>query len=217
MTRRRAGGLAFPPYTRRPLAVFLAASIGLHLFALGLYKPATPARPAPWRGTPLQWVDLEPPPSRDVSGPEIARPVAKTKGAHAGSPPAAKPTLDPVSPDMSGAEKGASVRMAEPGFAAPPPRRHNLSTTEILELAREIARQSASEAMPPEPSALPEDRAILPGLDRALRRNTPGERRHADGMIKMVTPSGRVYCLTPPPGFARDGPTETLAVPTNCP
>ncbi|MDD5365691.1 MAG: hypothetical protein PHR30_10150 [Gallionellaceae bacterium] len=215
--------LAFTPYTRRPLAVFLAASMGLHLFALGLYQPATPARPAPWRDTPLQWVDLEPLPSQDVSGPQIARPVVKTKSVHAGSPPAAKPVVEAVpataasSPDTPGAEKTSSAPAADISFTAPPPRRRNLSTAEILELAREIARQSPSEAMPPDRSVLPEDRAILPGLDRALRRKTPGERRYADGMIKMVTPSGQVYCLKPPPEFARDGPAEALAVPTNCP
>ena len=68
--------------------------------------------------------------------------------------------------------------------------------------------------MPPDRG---EDDAILPRLDRALRREAPGERHYVDGLIKMVTPSGRVYCLKPPPEFARGGPTEALAVPTNCP
>lgn len=212
MTGRRAGALAVPPCTRRRLAVFLAASIGLHLFALGLYQPV-PARSAPWPDTPLLWVDLEPPPARDLPGPKAAHPAAKSRRAYAGSPSVAKP----AAPDTTEAETPSAVPTADLLISAPTTRQGSLPSAGILELAREIARQSSSVTMPPEQPALPEERAILPGLDRALRRNTPGERRYADGMIKMVTPSGRAYCLKPPPEFARGGPAEALAVPTNCP
>lgn len=211
--------------------MFLAASTGLHLFALCLFKPATPARSAPWRDTPLQWVDLAPPPlrlvplARDTSGPEIRPRETMPDDLHAVVPPTATAVVEPASvavprtapaaPDLSGAERAPSASMTAFLFTAPA--RRGPSTAEFLRQARDIARQSPSPATPQEQSDGPEDRAILPGLDRALRREGPGEHRYDDGMVKMVTPAGRVYCLKPPPEFARGGPTASLSVPTNCP
>ena len=68
-----------------------------------------------------------------------------------------------------------------------------------------------------EAASPPEDRPILPQIDRALRHETPGERRLTNGLIRIVSTDGRVYCLQPIPDFARGGPVEMLSPPTNCP
>jgi hypothetical protein len=57
----------------------------------------------------------------------------------------------------------------------------------------------------------------LPELDRALRKRSTGEERLGDGILRITTESGRVYCLKPPSDVVRDGPVEPLVVPTNCP
>ena len=62
------------------------------------------------------------------------------------------------------------------------------------------------------------DRSMLPDLTKALKKPKPGETRFADGLIKIVTPLGAVYCLKPLPDIVAHGdPVEPTIVPTNCP
>ncbi|WP_139379585.1 hypothetical protein [Zoogloea sp. LCSB751] len=91
-------------------------------------------------------------------------------------------------------------------------------------MARDIGREAAREGgvsgsavavVRATPSAV--DRAVLPELDRALRKRPAGEERLGGGILRITTESGRVYCLKPPSDLVRDGPVEPLAVPTNCP
>ena len=55
-------------------------------------------------------------------------------------------------------------------------------------------------------------------LAKALKKQKAGETRFADGLIKIVTLSGKALCYTPLPDIvARGGPIEPTIVPTNCP
>lgn len=101
-------------------------------------------------------------------------------------------------------------------------------SADLLEGARRMARDIGREAardgvVGGNPAAAGRgvsaavDRAILPELDRALRKRSVGEERLGGGILRITTESGRVYCLKPPSDLVRDGPVEPLAVPTNCP
>ncbi|NTV97447.1 MAG: hypothetical protein HGA75_18890, partial [Thiobacillus sp.] len=92
-----------------------------------------------------------------------------------------------------------------------------LEIAALLSAARAIARESMPPSLPDRESTLPADRPILPELARALRRETAGERHLDQGLIRVVNADGRSYCLQAPPGFARGGPTDALAVPSLCP
>lgn len=67
----------------------------------------------------------------------------------------------------------------------------------------------------PSPSVLA--RPVLPVLDEALSRPAPGEQRLANGLLKVVSTSGRVYCLQVPSPSMGGGLVPVLSVPTNCP
>lgn len=93
-----------------------------------------------------------------------------------------------------------------------------LSIDALLASARRIAREETLKHPRPigdKTNAV--ERPILPQLAKALRRDAPGETRLANGMIKVVTTTGAVYCLKPLPKFALGGPVEPMIIPTNCP
>lgn len=106
-----------------------------------------------------------------------------------------------------------------PDSALSPPR---LSMESLRDLARSTAREVARDIPSlKEDGARIEDRPMLPELARALARKQGGKTVRmevfTDGLMKIVTPSGSVYCLRPPPVNATGGPVEPLSVPTNCP
>jgi hypothetical protein len=93
-----------------------------------------------------------------------------------------------------------------------------LPLADLLASARAIGRETArSEIWPSQDAGAVEDRPILPQLDRTLRREAAGERRLGNGLVRIVSASGRIYCLQAPPDFARDGPVAMVSVPTTCP
>lgn len=206
----------------RRLAACLALSALLHGMMAGLY------RPAPWPAAematppPLQWVEWvpRPVPSQDT-GPgrpavHVPVPVTLPKPQAAMELRAsAPPVLADTAPKPADAMAHVVVHaQAEPSKPSP------LHLEDLLEQARRIGQESAPAAALPSawpPGPAEADRPVLPALDRALAKPVPGIRRYAHGLFKVVTESGRVYCMQEPPAYAGGGPVEPLAVASNCP
>ena len=93
------------------------------------------------------------------------------------------------------------------------------SIESVFDSAKGIVRDEARRMAPSkaEETDVP-DRPVLPELAKALKKQKAGETRFADGLIKIVTLSGKALCYTPLPDIvARGGPIEPTIVPTNCP
>lgn len=196
------------------LALAFLAALGLHLLILGMIKlPVTRIVP-PVPSRVLQWVDLpivkpQPEPVDRMNKP--ARPETR-RGKIA---PVNRE--NEVASDKLVRESGATVISPQPGTEFTAPARLNpldLSAT-ARSLAREMAHEEGSLA-PAQPDN-PTDRPILPQLDQALGKQRPGVQRFEGGLIKIISTSGRVYCVQEQPNFARGGPVDPLSVPTNCP
>lgn len=193
----------------RPVQWFLALSIGLHALALLLLPLPQPepgaglrleirfaAERRPQNAAALRRELPREPQRRITSAPPAATSPAAPRFEHLSPPDAAHGIMPPTAP-------------ASPGAAS----------TELMDAARRIAREAGRQ-----PSTLghrgnTDDYPAFPELARAMARGKlpPGVTRFADGLLKVVTPSGSVYCLQPPPAFTHGGPTEPLAVPSNCP
>lgn len=208
----------------RHLAPYLLLAVVLHgLLGLGLTLPAPASRlvPPPLR---LSWRVPAP-----VTVVESARPTGAPESLFA-------PERGPLPRSPRGAQAAVPAPpMAMPVPSAPPAPPASAPVAEssrapvsadLLDSARRMARDIGREAARDSAlggvggaggRAVTADRAVLPELDRTLRKRPAGEERLGGGILRITTESGRVYCLKPPPDFARDGPGEALAVPTNCP
>lgn len=62
-----------------------------------------------------------------------------------------------------------------------------------------------------------EDLPILPELDRALKRKHASVQKLADGLIRIILPSGRSYCFQEREGGDMNSPGSIPQVVTNCP
>lgn len=85
--------------------------------------------------------------------------------------------------------------------------------------ARRVARDEARHT-PPSKKETPgiEDRPVLPALAKALTRAPASETQFANGIYKVVTKSGTVYCYIPLPDIATSGtPVKPTIVPSTCP
>lgn len=92
------------------------------------------------------------------------------------------------------------------------------SLESLRDSVRRIVREEARHLPPATPDyGLADDRPILPELARALAPKEASVMQFADGLIKVVTPSGSVFCMRPTPTFAKGGPVEPTSIPTNCP
>lgn len=196
------------------LALAFLAALGLHLLILGLIKlPVTRIAPhEPSRV--LQWIDLpivkpQPEPVDQMNKP--ARPETR-RGKDA---PVNRE--NEVASDMAVGEPGATTISPQPKTEFTAPTR--LNPLDLSATARSLAREMAREEGPVAPAQPdnPTDRPILPLLDQALRKQRPGVQRFEGGLIKIISASGRVYCVQEQPNFARGGPVDPLSVPTNCP
>lgn len=89
----------------------------------------------------------------------------------------------------------------------------------VQDQIRDQIREEAMERRGPPGSSPPPvlARPVLPAIDAALYRPAPGEQRRADGLLKVVSASGRVYCLQAPSPSMGGGLVPVLSVPTNCP
>jgi hypothetical protein len=92
-------------------------------------------------------------------------------------------------------------------------------TSDVIKKLVEKEREES-----PEPSIfdrnkniLGEDLPILPKLDRALKRKHFYVQKFSDGLIQIVLPSGRTYCLREAEGFDINSPSAIPPVATNCP
>lgn len=107
---------------------------------------------------------------------------------------------------------------AASSLAATPP--SHVSRDAILATAREIARTEApvdGHGAPRQAAAMV-DRALLPGLAKALENKGAGTRvsQYSNGMIKVESAAGTTYCLQPPPAIPQVGiPSVSVAV--TCP
>ena len=100
-----------------------------------------------------------------------------------------------------------------------PPSPSPPSMKSVFDSVKGILRDEARRMAPSkvEETDVP-DRPVLPALAKVLKKQKAGETRFADGLIKIVTPSGKALCYTPLPDIvARGGPIEPTIVPTNCP
>ncbi len=100
-----------------------------------------------------------------------------------------------------------------------PPSPSPPSMESVFDSAKGIVRDEARRLAPSkaEETEIP-DRPVLPALAKALKKPKAGETRFADGVIKIVTPSGKAFCYMPLPDIvARGGPIEPTIVATNCP
>lgn len=144
-------------------------------------------------------------PTREML-PIYSRSVAKNRLDERGNMPAAADTLEQPTATAS------SPPSIPPSPSAP-------SVESVFDSAKGIVRDEARRMTPSETEEIDlQDRPILPEFAKALQKQKVGETRLANGLIKIVTPSGKVRCYTPLPDIvARGGPIEPALVPTNCP
>lgn len=143
--------------------------------------------------------------------PGMAPEIAKTRRNQYRIPP----SVLLASPLEQGKEQAASIPMRPAPSSVPP----QISVETLLGSARDIARDEARRTAPANTRrAGDEDSPVLPGLAKALKREAAGERKFSDGLFKVVTPSGTVYCMKPlPDTLANSGPVKPTIVPTTCP
>ena len=158
--------------------------------------------------------------AKEARDPETknAKPISKMSPVLPESAP--KIRLDQRSPNMPPAE----VTLEQPATTATsppsiPPFPSAPSIESIFNSVKGLARDEARRMAPSKTEETDvKDRPVLPELAKALKQQKAGETRFADGLIKIVTPSGKALCYTPLPDIvARGGPIEPTIVPTNCP
>ncbi len=193
------------------IAVWTAVSLLMHVLLIGAFlstsRPLRIATPS----AALQWVELARVPTVVAPSPPVHVPHQSARLPSVLS----TPLFEPAAPSPIKLESPALPSMAH---APEPPSPPGVSIVEALASARAIARESTGPLKPKTKDAdALLDRPFLPQLDHALRREAPSERQLANGLIRIVSADGRIYCLQTPPEFARGGPVEMLMVPTNCP
>lgn len=199
------------PHASRRWTACLATSLGLHLLAMNALAPSIRTASVEWPNAPLQWVDWTPPralPESFATAPDRPRPSHTLRGRSFVPP-------DPVEQTPSEVASPAAMTVVPATEPSAPPQ---LPIADLLASARALAHEMAGrEARPPDDGVSLADRPILPQLDRALRREPAGERRLGHGLVRIISASGRRYCLQAPPDFAAGGPVPMLSVPTTCP
>lgn len=201
--------LCTPEYRR--LAVCVLAALALHLLIFGLMEPPRKSGPIPVPSLILQWVPL---PSDRIA----ARPDVASKMGLPGNRPARSIRNNRGNLSVPSQFVADGTIMEKPRATGNTVYLPYRDSADLIESAGKIARNvaRAPEERQQGNGALHE-RPFLPKLDRALRKGNAGEMRFTNGLIKITTESGRVYCLQSPPDFARGGPVDMLSVPTNCP
>jgi hypothetical protein len=87
----------------------------------------------------------------------------------------------------------------------------------LLGMARKFAREPGPRQETEPGGRYGTGLSVSERFARILKRPEAGERRLENGMIKITTPGGTVYCITEPPQFMRSGVVPPMAVPTTCP
>lgn len=133
------------------------------------------------------------------------------------------PPPTPVEPKRASRQPAVgrtpSEPLAEPNRVAVTPSR-TLSRDAILAAAREIGRSEAQVdgLSAPRQVAPIVDRALLPGLAKALENKSAGTRvsQYSNGMVKVESADGSTYCLQPPPAMPQVGMPQ-VSVALTCP
>lgn len=195
----------------RRLKQFLLISIALHALAISVLTPPGDGSFAP---PSVLEVRLARERQRQASDIDRERPAIAASRARTGGIAAAGETepsgMPAPSPEQNTPE--------HPQYPAPPP--PPTAAEVLLDSARRVARDEGRHLSPPktDPGKF-DDRPALPELARALARGKlpPGVTQFADGLLKVVTLSGAVYCLRPLPVLVRGGPVEPSVMPMTCP
>lgn len=235
-----------PWVSRRHLLLALAASMAIHLLMMAWVRlPAMREAPAGSTDT-IEVLLLAPDkptaPVEPASGasrvspkpaykavladirstlermPDTSAPDSRSQASHAVSRPSGEVPTEPAAESHAMPEADTAPRPSNPyaGLLAA-----------SLEHARDVVRDQIREESKEEvrgrrdpPGSLPPPvlaRPILLAIDAALGRPVPGEQRLANGLLKVVSASGRVYCLQEPSPSMGGGLVPILSVPTNCP
>jgi len=184
------------------LIPFLLLAAVLHILAIitlpaPRMTPIAPDHALEVRLTPTEQLPKDIPPSQ-----ETGKPNSKARQIFSRLPP---PTLQ-NEPEYK-------------AFVAPSSAPPQISVESLLDSAKRVARDQVKRTplAKKETDSL-EDRPVLPGLAKAFRREPVGVTKYADGSLRFVTPSGKVYCARPLPDVvAHGGPVEPTVVATNCP
>lgn len=140
--------------------------------------------------------------------------VNKSKAHARQIPPKSQPTRRVEVPIIMSPASFPMERPTQAAFSPP-----LISVKSLIDSAKNIVRdETRQQPLSKEDIFNIEDRPILQELAKALKKLKPGETRFADGLIKIVTSSGSVYCVKPLPDIvAHGGSVEPTIVPTNCP
>lgn|GEM_PF-5663637 len=195
--------LSDPRFSRR-FTLSLAAALALHGLALyGLRLPA-PARFA--KAMPLLEITLTPAVPAALSEIAAAAPRRSTPILAGAAVVAREPAL----PQNVGGQP-AELPPAESARETPP----TIANPAWRETARAVIREEAHRL--PDGAAPAPPETLEARFARALRKTPPGEKRLADGIIKITSPSGAIYCIQSQPDATRDGPGERYAITVTCP
>lgn len=172
--------------------------------------------PAPVLEVRLAPVQLHAPPQAQLTNEVLrAEAINPEPASHAREvQPKSKPTRRVVVPIIMSPASFPLERSAQAAFSPP-----LISVESLIDSAKNIVRDETRRKPPSKEEAINiEDRPFLPVLAKALKKLKPDETRFADGLIKIVTSSGSVYCVKPLPDIvAHGGSVEPTIVPTNCP
>lgn len=195
----------------RRLKQFLLISIALHVIAIGILRPT---RDIGFAQLPVLDVQLTAAPARQV--PDEKLPAAPHARADSVAPTRQTTSREETASDLAPSVGSNISASPQHPTSLPPP----TSAEVLLDSARRVARDEGRHLPPPkiDPGKF-DDRPALPELARALARGklAPGVTQFADGLLKVVTLSGSVYCLRPLPSLVRGGPVEPTIVPSTCP
>ena len=195
---------------------FLLISITLHVIVISILRLPPDIVFAPLPGLEVR---LAPEPQRqDISDESRDPPLVEMSHARADlfTPIARPPSLGATSKILTPTPESNIPESPQDLTSSP----QQTSAEVLLDLSRRVARDEGRHLPPPkDDGGSLGDRPALPELARALARGKlpAGVTQFADGLLRVVTPSGSVYCLRPPPIFAQGGPVEPLSIPTTCP
>lgn len=208
------------------LVPYLLLAISIHAIALYFLKvPSTPVPQQPssalevYLSAPTsphpQRVTEEPAPISPHEKAVLPKPEVSTPSFTMGTT-VNVPHPEPITPTIAEVANPSSPSPPRP--AAKPPR---LSIQSMLDAASRISKEDSQyQPQPKSDSPALADRPVLPKLAAVLAdkgKPTPGTTQYADGMVKVVTAYGTVYCTQATPNLAKTGPLDPENIPMTCP
>ena len=198
----------------RRFGLFFLVSMALHAVLFGLLRSSPPALQTTATVLEVRFMaSSEKKNDIQIHSPSERKRVMTKEIYRTKAPRRSEAKIQPMTSDLptKNTSRSSAALLAPPTYPSIP-------IEALLESARRIAREDVYKHPPLHPeSTRHQDQPILPQLARALRREPPGETRLSNGMIKVITITGAIYCLQPLPKFAQGGPVEPMIVPTNCP